>query len=139
MYEMKEYMEEYLKFKEVIAGMKKWNQNMKQNFKMILFLLALIVVSSCAILSENKKEDYGILKSAVMFSADKVIGEYGDEIPDDFNHEKFIFLYPTTSSISPGTYNHQLWKVYGRSGSRNSISGPHPCAYCDINCQWPGR
>ena len=25
MYEQKEYMEEYLKFKEVIAGMKKWN------------------------------------------------------------------------------------------------------------------
>ena len=24
MYEQKEYMEEYLKFKEVIAGMKKW-------------------------------------------------------------------------------------------------------------------
>ena len=27
MYEQKEYMEEYLKFKEVIAGMKKWNKN----------------------------------------------------------------------------------------------------------------
>ena len=65
---------------------------MKQNFKMILFLVALVLVSSCAILSENKKEDYGILKSAVMFSADKVIGEYGDEIPDDFNHEKFMVL-----------------------------------------------
>ena len=25
MYKQKEYMEEYLKFKEVIAGMKKWN------------------------------------------------------------------------------------------------------------------
>lgn len=46
--------------------------------------MALIFVSSCAILSENKKQDYGILKSAVMFSADKVIGEYGDEIPDDY-------------------------------------------------------
>ena len=27
MYEQKEYMEEYLKFKEVIAGMKKWLMN----------------------------------------------------------------------------------------------------------------
>ena len=54
--------------------------------------MALIFVSSCAILSENKKEEYGILKSAVMFSADKVIGEYGDEIPDNFSHEKFLAL-----------------------------------------------
>lgn len=65
---------------------------MKQDFKIILFLMALICVSSCAILSENKKEEYGILKSAVMFSADKVIGEYGDEIPDNFNNEKFMAL-----------------------------------------------
>ena len=31
MYEQKEYMEEYLKFKEVIAGMKKW-ENSKRIF-----------------------------------------------------------------------------------------------------------
>ena len=28
MYEQKEYMEEYLKFKEVIAGMKKWTHKL---------------------------------------------------------------------------------------------------------------
>ena len=30
MYDMKEYMEEYLKFKEVIANMKKWNLNISE-------------------------------------------------------------------------------------------------------------
>ena len=35
MYEQKEYMEEYLKFKEVIAGMKKWTNEYKNDIQSI--------------------------------------------------------------------------------------------------------
>ena len=43
-------------------------------------------------MSEAKKKDYGLLESAVTFSADKVYGDYGESIPDDFNSEKFLAL-----------------------------------------------
>jgi len=59
-------------------------------FLTILLVFALLSAGSCASLSEYQKRQYGILGSAVTFSADKVIGEYGDRIPDDFSVEKFM-------------------------------------------------
>ena len=58
----------------------------------VIILLVFVVcsVGSCASLSEHQKREYGILESAVTFSADKVIGEYGDRIPDDFSAGKFM-------------------------------------------------
>ena len=64
----------------------------KQISLVILLVLALCSAGSCASLSEHQKREYGILESAVTFSADKVIGEYGDRIPDDFSAEKFMAL-----------------------------------------------
>lgn len=77
-----------------------WNQptkskhtghNMKRKIQiMVMLVLAVCFLSSCAALAEKQKNDYGVLKSAVMFSSDKVIGKYGDTIPDDFNSLKFM-------------------------------------------------
>ena len=58
----------------------------------ILLLFVFCSSGSCASLSEHQKREYGILESAVTFSADKVIGVYGDRIPDDFSAEKFMEL-----------------------------------------------
>jgi hypothetical protein len=58
-------------------------------------IIILIVFSSqlsCATLSEHQQQDYGLLESAVTFSSDKVIGEYGDSIPTDFSADKFMAL-----------------------------------------------
>lgn len=52
------------------------------------FVVALLFVAgvcSCATLSERQQEEYGLLISAVSFSAGKVFGEYGDTIPDKFD------------------------------------------------------
>ena len=66
---------------------------MKQKFqKIIMLVLAVCFLSSCAVFADKQKNDYGVLKSAVMFSYDKVIGEYGDKIPDDFNSQQFMKL-----------------------------------------------
>jgi hypothetical protein len=60
----------------------------------IPLLLTFVFISSiaCVHLSEEQKREYGILESAVTFSSDKVIGEYGDSIPSDFDSEKFMSL-----------------------------------------------
>jgi len=65
--------------------------------KKYLFIVFSIVIilftsNSCLALSEEQKKDYGLLESAVTFSSDKVIGEYGDRIPNDFNGKKFLLL-----------------------------------------------
>lgn len=65
---------------------------MKPFIRSILLFAALIVLSSCICISESRKQDYGLLKSAVMFSADKVIGEFGDQIPAEFSGEAFMEL-----------------------------------------------
>jgi hypothetical protein len=60
----------------------------------LLFLLTFFICSagSCASLSEHQKKEYAVLESAVTFSAEKVIGEYGDNIPPDFSAEDFMRL-----------------------------------------------
>ncbi len=65
-----------------------------KKYPIIAACLALIVFtsSSCLSVSEAQKKDYGLLSSAVTFSSDKVIGEYGDRIPDDFDGNGFLQL-----------------------------------------------
>jgi len=52
----------------------------------------LIVCTStaCASHSELIRRQYGILESAVTFSADKIAGEYGDSIPDTLDNTAFL-------------------------------------------------
>lgn len=65
-----------------------------KNRALISLYLVLVLFSliSCLTLSEAQKKDYGVLSSAVTFSSDKVIGEYGDRIPDDFDGNRFLQL-----------------------------------------------
>lgn len=66
---------------------------MKIRLKAAIWLfLSVFFFASCATLEENHKQEYGILKAAVMFSSDKVIGEYGDQIPADFDSNRFMEL-----------------------------------------------
>lgn len=61
--------------------------------KVFLALLAILAITSltyCLDEAKKQKEEYGVLKTAVSFASDKVIGEYGDSIPPDFTAEKFM-------------------------------------------------
>ena len=60
----------------------------KRFFSALLVLVFLL--GSCATSSESKRREYGVLMSAVTFSADKVIGEYGDKIPENFTGDVFM-------------------------------------------------
>jgi hypothetical protein len=55
-------------------------------------LLVLLITNSCVGVIESQKKEYGLLESAVTYSAEKVIGEYGDAMPNDFTAEKFLLL-----------------------------------------------
>jgi thioredoxin-related protein len=64
---------------------------------MTRYLISFVLIISLSACTCNRhctpsQEDFGVLQTAVSFSADKVIGEYGDTIPDDFNSKKFIAL-----------------------------------------------
>lgn len=66
---------------------------MKRSLQRIVLLgLVICFITSCASLSQSHKEKYGLLKSAVLFSSEKVIGEYGDQIPDSFDGKQFMEL-----------------------------------------------
>lgn len=58
----------------------------------ICLIVVLLVTNSCVCAIESQKKEYGLLESAVTYSAEKVIGEYGDAIPNDFSSEKFFLL-----------------------------------------------
>lgn len=62
--------------------------------KKSLYIVTLVVIvfsfNSCFAHSEGQKREYGILISAVTFSSDKIIGEYGDKIPDNLAAEQFM-------------------------------------------------
>ncbi len=66
----------------------------KKNRFLVVFVLFFFVLSSgsCASTAEHQKREYGVLESAVTFSSDKVIGEYGDVIPEDFKADKFMLF-----------------------------------------------
>jgi hypothetical protein len=66
---------------------------MKKHLIIVAYLaLVILSSSSCLTVTEAQKKDYGLISSAVTFSSDKVIGEYGDRIPDDFDSIKFAQL-----------------------------------------------
>ncbi len=66
---------------------------MKRRLAISIYLIIFVLSScSCLALSERQKSDYGVLESAVTFASDKVIGEYGDNVPDDFDSVKFLIL-----------------------------------------------
>lgn len=81
---------------------------MKRHLSFALILIFVIFsASACLALSEEQKKEYGLLESAVTFSSDKVIGEYGERIPDDFNSHKFLLL---VKDKIPGDYYDALRK-----------------------------
>lgn len=55
-----------------------------------MILIVTTSFSSCVTFSERQSREYGTLISAVTFSSDKVIGEYGDAIPNDFSKDEFM-------------------------------------------------
>lgn len=54
-----------------------------------LFILA-FTSASCLSYAEIIKQKYGILESAVTFSAEKIAGQYGDNIPDSLDDTTFL-------------------------------------------------
>lgn len=64
----------------------------KRIFTAIYLVIFVLSASACLALTEAQKKDYGLLESAVTFASDKIIGEYGDTIPDDFNGNKFMIV-----------------------------------------------
>ena len=53
-------------------------------------LLVVCTFAACASHSELIRRQYGILGSAVTFSADKIAGEFGDSIPDTLDNTVFL-------------------------------------------------
>lgn len=72
-------------------------------------LLVACTSAACASHSELIKRQYGLLESAVTFSADKIAGEYGDSIPDSLDNT--VFLEIVRNKI-PADYYEALQK-YG--------------------------
>jgi hypothetical protein len=64
----------------------------RRNVSISLLLFVLLVTNSCVSVIESQKKEYGLLESAVTYSAEKVIGEYGDTMPNDFTSEMFLLL-----------------------------------------------
>jgi hypothetical protein len=66
---------------------------MKKQLFAIIMLILIFCSGTCLAISEEERREYGILMSAVTFASDKIIGEYGDTIPDDLNTgDKFMRL-----------------------------------------------
>jgi hypothetical protein len=70
----------------------------------LVFTLILLSTcfSACAFANHctPTQEEYGILQSAVTFSADKVFGEYGETIPENFSADGFKDLVKDKIPIS---------------------------------------
>jgi hypothetical protein len=93
-------------------------------------LLVVCTFAACASHSELIRRQYGILGSAVTFSADKIAGEYGDLIPDSLDNT--VFLEIVRDKIPADYYealrNHgleiipmktyYLLKAYGRESNK---------------------
>lgn len=63
-----------------------------KRYLLFVFILVIFSANACVTFLEEQKREYGLLESAVTFSSDKVIGEYGDVIPNDFDSNKFLQL-----------------------------------------------
>ncbi len=64
----------------------------RRSFSVSLVVILLFFSSNCATFHTVQREDYEVLCSAVTASSSAVIGEYGENIPSDFNAEKFMQL-----------------------------------------------
>lgn len=64
----------------------------RRSFLTPVVLFILIVAYSCATFHAIQRDEYEVLCSAVTASSSAVIGEYGENIPTDFNAEKFLQL-----------------------------------------------
>lgn len=62
---------------------------MSNRFLVSLSLLLIFAFAAYCYVVNCQQQEYGLLASSVNFSADKVIWEYGDKIPDDLCAEKF--------------------------------------------------
>lgn len=58
----------------------------------IPLVFSLIIMGCCLSLEERQKTDYGILGTAVTYVSDKVIGRYGDVLPEDFDTTRFVAI-----------------------------------------------
>lgn len=62
--------------------------------KIFSLIVLLTLLASCSSIlvstSEQEKREYGLLLTATTFASDKIIGQYGDEIPNDFTTERFM-------------------------------------------------
>lgn len=77
---------------------------MKKRFLLITcFIIVIFYTNSCTAISPPQKQDYGVLMSAVAWSASAVIGEYGHAIPEDFNREQFMAV--VQNKIPPRSYS----------------------------------
>jgi hypothetical protein len=65
---------------------------MRRNWSIIIILVLILFSTSCVSIREQQKSEYGELMTAVTLSSDKVYGEYGDNIPSDFNGDKFMIF-----------------------------------------------
>jgi hypothetical protein len=79
---------------------------MKLAFKLI-FIIACLSACTFGNHCTPSQEEYGMLQSAVTFSADKVFGEYGETIPENFSTEGFKAL---VKDRIPASYFRELEK-----------------------------
>ena len=73
------------------------------------FIFLITCLSACAFGNHctPSQEQYGMLQSAVTFSADKVFGEYGETIPENFSTDGFKAL---VKDQIPASYFRELEK-----------------------------
>lgn len=64
-------------------------RNTKNRIPFFLFILVLSL-TACASLSEKREKEYGLLKTAVTYSADKIKGEFGRQMPDTLDEGTFL-------------------------------------------------
>lgn len=77
---------------------------MKKRFLLITCsIIVIFYTNSCTAIYPSQKQEYGVLMSAVAWSASAVIGEYGHAIPKDFNREQFMAV--VQDKIPPRSYS----------------------------------
>jgi hypothetical protein len=64
----------------------------RRSFFIPVVVIILIFSGSCTTFHTIQRDEYEVLCSAVTASSSAVIGEYGENIPPDFNAEKFLQL-----------------------------------------------
>ncbi len=67
----------------------------KPSFSISFFIIISLLSSSCASLHTIQRDEYEVLCSAASASSSAVIGEYGENIPPNFNAARFMQLVET--------------------------------------------